>query len=63
MICVIFNVVKLPYVTAYWRYVNSLGINQGKSLLMVISALRERVWHICKISYEAIHTDMTVETI
>lgn len=24
MICSIFNVVKLPYVTTYWRYVNSL---------------------------------------
>ena len=65
MLCSIFNVVKLPYVTTYWRYVNSLGINQGKSLLMVMSALRERVWHLCEICYETIHIDIdtTVETI
>ncbi len=65
MLCSIFNVVKLPYVTTYWRYVNSLGINQGKSLLMVMSALRERVWHLCEISHETIHIDIdtTVETI
>ncbi|MCP4987797.1 MAG: IS1380 family transposase [Colwellia sp.] len=65
MVCGIFNLLKLPYVTTYWRYVNSLGLNQGKSLLMVISALRERVWHLCKIRYEVIHIDIdtTVETI
>ena len=32
MLCSIFNVLKLPYVTTYWRYVDSLGINHGKSL-------------------------------
>lgn len=37
--------------------VNSLGINQGKSLLEVMSAMRERVWHLCEIEYRAIHTD------
>jgi len=65
MVCSIFNVVKLPYVTTYWRYVDSLGINQGKSLLDVMSALRERVWQLCGISYRSIHIniDTTVETI
>jgi len=65
MLCAIFHVEKLPFVTTYWRYVNSLGINQGKSLLMVMSALRERVWHLCELSYEMIHIniDTTVETI
>lgn len=65
MLCSIFNVVKLPYVTTYWRYVDSLGINQGKSLLDVMSALRERVWQLCGISYREIHIniDTTVETI
>ena len=48
MLCSIFHVVKLPFVTTYWRYVNSLGINQGKSLLEVMSALRERVWHYAR---------------
>lgn len=65
IICGIFRVDKLPYVTTYWRYINSLGINQGKSFLNVISALRERVWHLCNISYEKIHIDIdtTVETV
>lgn len=65
MLCSIFHVSKLPFVTTYWRYVNSLGINQGKSLLMVMSALRERVWHVCEIGYKTIHIDIdtTVETI
>jgi hypothetical protein len=65
MLCSIFSVVRLPYVTTYWRYVDSLGMNQGKSLLEVMSALRERVWHLCEISYRCIHIniDTTVETI
>jgi hypothetical protein len=65
MLCSIFNVVKLPYVTTYWRYVDSLGINQGRSLLDVMSALRERVWHLCGLNYKDIHIniDTTVETI
>jgi hypothetical protein len=65
MLCSIFKVVRLPYVTTFWRYVDSLGINQGQSLLMVMSALRERVWHLCELGYETIHIDIdtTVETI
>jgi len=65
MICSIFNVVKLPYVTTYWRYVDSLGINQGRSLLDVMSALRERAWYLCGTAYSTIHLNMdtTVETI
>jgi hypothetical protein len=65
VVCGLFNRVKLPYVTTYWRYVDSLGINQGMSLLMVTSALRERVWQLCGLSYETIHIniDTTVETI
>lgn len=65
MLCSIFKVVKLPYATTYWRYVDSLGINQGQSLLDVMSALRERVWQLCGINHSRIHIDMdtTVETI
>jgi hypothetical protein len=65
LLCSIFNVTKLPYVTTYWRYVDSLGINQGKSLLDVMSALRERVWQLCGKNYREIHIniDTTVETI
>jgi len=65
VVCSIFNRVKLPYVTTYWRYVDSLGINQGMALLMVISGLRERVWQLCGLSYPTIHIniDTTVETL
>jgi hypothetical protein len=65
MLCGIFKVARLPYVTTFWRYVDSLGINQGQSLLQVMSALRERVWHLCDLGYESIHVDIdtTVETI
>lgn len=65
MLCSIFKALKLPYVTTFWRYVDSLGINQGQSLLMVMSALRERVWLLCKKGYERIHIDIdtTVETV
>src|SRR4030042_4337071 len=52
VVCGIFNRVKLPYVTTYWRYVDSLGINQGRSLLLVMSALRARVWQLCGLGYQ-----------
>ena len=65
MLCSIFNVCKLSNASTWWRYMDSLGINQGKSLLRVMSALRERVWHLCEIRHETIHIDIdtTVETI
>ena len=65
MLCSIFNVCKLPDVSTYWRYMDSLGINEGKSLLVLMSALRERVWQLCDICHERIHIniDTTVETI
>ncbi len=43
VMCALFGVERLPHVTTYWRYVASLGINQGKSLLLVMAALRDRV--------------------
>jgi hypothetical protein len=57
MLCAQFHVETLPYSTTFWRYVRSLGINQGQSLLMVMAALRERVWHLCDINHESIHID------
>jgi Transposase DDE domain group 1 len=65
LVCALFGVSRLPHVTTYWRYVASLGINQGKSLLLVMAALRERVWQLCEISYPTIHVnlDTTVETL
>ena len=65
MLCSIFGVEKLPHATTYWRYVNSLGINQAKPLLRIAAALRERVWAHCGLMLETIHVDIdtTVETV
>jgi len=65
LVCALFGVSRLPHATTYWRYVASLGINQGGSLLLVMAALRERVWQLCVISYPTIHVnlDTTVETL
>jgi len=51
MVCVLFGAERLPHVTTCWRYVASLVINQGKSLLLVIAALRDRVWQLCGLAY------------
>lgn len=65
LVCGLFGVHRLPHVTTYWRYVASLGINQGKSLLKVMAAFRERVWRLCGITHTVIHVnlDTTVETL
>ena len=51
-------------VGTFWRYVDSMGINQGKSLLTAMSILRERVWKQLDLYYGriAISIDTTVET-
>lgn len=65
MLCGIFSVDKLPASSAYWRYLDSLGINQAQSLLRIMSRLREQAWKRCGIQYShiAIDIDATVETI
>ena len=65
LVCRFFQVMCLPVVSTFWRYVNSMGINQGMSLLRIMSVLRERVWQQCGISYEQIDIDIdtTVETV
>lgn len=65
MLCGFFRVNRLPAASTFWRYVDSLGINQGKSLLKVMSILRERVWQLCDISLYQIRVDIdtTVETV
>ncbi len=65
MLCGFFKVISLPVVSTFWRYVNSLGINQAKSLLNIMSILRERAWQECRLSYRRIHIniDTTVETL
>jgi hypothetical protein len=66
MLCGFFRVTQLPVASTFWRYVNSLGINQAKSLLKLMSGLRERVWKLCGYSYihqVRVNLDTTVETI
>ena len=65
MLCGIFRVSKLPAASTYWRYLDSLGINQAQAILRIMSRLREEVWKRCGIKYSriAIDIDTTVETI
>jgi len=65
MVCGFFQLALLPAASTFWRYVDSLGINQAESLLNIIRVLRERVWLLCGMRYEKIHlsTDTTVTTL
>jgi hypothetical protein len=65
MLCGFFRVTRLPAASTFWRYVDSLGINQAKSLLKVMSILRERIWQLCGIELYQIRVniDTTVETV
>ena len=65
LMSIFFQVACLPVVSTFWRYVNSMSINQSLSLLQITSVLRERVWQQCGISHEqiAIDIDTTVETV
>jgi hypothetical protein len=65
MLCGFFNVTRLPAASTFWRYVDNLGINQAKSLLNVMSILRERVWQLCGFQFHQIHVniDTTVKTV
>lgn len=65
IICGFFRLSSLPVASTFWRYVNSLGINQANAFLKIMSVLRERVWQLCGFTYEKIHlsTDTTVNTL
>jgi hypothetical protein len=65
MLCGFFRLTKLPVASTFWRYVDSLGINQANAFLNMMSSLRERVWQLCAIEYYRIRIsiDTTVETI
>ena len=65
MLCGFFNVTRLPVASTFWRYVDSLGINQAKSLLNVMNILRERVWQLCEFQFYQIRVniDTTVKTV
>ena len=65
ILCGFFRLTKLPAASTFWRYLDSLGINQAKSLLKLMSSLRERVWDQLGLSYYriCIDIDTTVETL
>jgi hypothetical protein len=65
MLCGFFRLARLPVASTFWRYVDHMGINQGLSLIKVMSALRERVWKQLGLNYYRIHIDIdtTVETL
>ena len=43
MLCGFFNLTRLPVASTFWRYVDSLGVNQAHSLLRLMALLRNRV--------------------
>jgi len=65
MLCGSFSVTRLPADSTFRRYVDSLGINYAKSLLKVMSILRERVWQLCGFTFYRIRVDIdtTVKTV
>lgn len=65
MLCAMIGVDKLPHATTFWRYVDSLGINQAEPLLKIAASMRERVWAHCGLKFPKIHIDIdtTVETV
>ena len=65
MLCGFFRLTRLPAASTFWRYVNSLGINQAKSFLKILSIVRERVWQLSGFQFYKIHVsvDTTVETL
>jgi len=65
LLCGIMRVHKLPAASTFWRYLDSMGINQAESMLKVMGRLRAQVWKRCGINYSriAVDIDTTVETI
>jgi hypothetical protein len=63
MLCGFFRLTRLPVASTFWRYVDSLGINQANSLLNMMSILRERLWQLCAIDYRKIHLDIDTTVI
>lgn len=65
LVCGFFRRTQLPVASTFWRYVNSLGINQANCLLKIMGVLRERVWQLSGLCHHKVHlsTDTTVETL
>src|SRR4030042_5880964 len=58
MLCGFFRLTKLPVASTFWRYLDSLGINQAQSILRIMSRLREEAWKRCGIKYSRIAIDI-----
>jgi hypothetical protein len=65
LLCGFFHLNRLPAASTYWRYVDSLGINQANSLVNLMSGLRQRVWQLGELRFHRlrINLDTTVETL
>ncbi len=65
MLCGFFQLPRLPVASTFWRYVNSLGINQANALVKLMASMRQRAWQLCDMSYYrvCIDIDTTVETL
>jgi hypothetical protein len=65
ILCGFFRLQRLPVASTFWRYVDNMGINQGLSLVKIMSILRERIWKQLGLNYNSIEIDIdtTVETI
>jgi hypothetical protein len=58
-----FPLTKLPVASTFWRYLDSLGINQAQSLLKLMSIPRKGMRHQAHHYRICIDIDTTVETI
>jgi hypothetical protein len=65
MLCGFFRLQRLPVASTFWRYVDSLGINQANAFMKIMSIMRERFWQLTALNYYRISVsiDTTVETL
>ena len=65
MLCGFFQLHRLPVASTFWRYVNSLGINQANTLVKLMALMRKRAWQLCDLNYYRVCVDIdtTVETL
>ena len=64
-LCGFFRLTRLPAASTFWRYADSLGINQANAFLKIMNIIRERVWQLYGFQFDKIHinVDTTVETV
>jgi hypothetical protein len=53
-----FQLVRLAAASTFWRYVDSIEINQADSILRVGRVLRERAWYLCGLRYRVTHVSI-----